>query len=347
MKAERDVEHAKDVSVFVRRFPNSQFSILNPQLILLLLPALSFAQSYSPPRTPEGHPDIQGVWANNTATPLERPKSLEGRAFLTDEEVTALRQRYAEIFAGDGDAAFGDAVFEAVLSEVRVYKPTTFDASTGNYNAFWLVEREFDNRTSLITDPPDGRIPPLVPGAAERIRSTRVRSNDGPEGRSLAERCITYGVPDLLAGYNSYYEIVQTQDHVLIHAEKIHDARIIPLDGRPHTPPSIKSWLGSSRGRWEGDTLVVESKHFRSPFRGASDQLVITERYTRIGPNTLNYEVTIDDPQTWTRPWTFMIPLKRTDEKIYEYACHEGNTAMAGILAGARAEEARAAASAK
>jgi hypothetical protein len=317
-------------------------------IVLLLLACQAHANDdaktkpYSPPRTADGKPDFQGVWANNNATPLERPKMLEGRAFLTDEEVQALRKRYAEIFAGDGDAAFGDGVFEAVLSQVKTYKPTSFDVATGNYNAFWLVERDFDNRTSLITDPADGRIPALVPGAQDRRARFRGRTNDGPEGRSLAERCITYGVPDLLAGYNSYYEIVQTSDHVVIHAEKIHDARIIPLDGRPHTPPVLRSWLGNSRGHWDGDTLVVETKHFTSGFRGASDQLVITERYKRIGPNTLNYEVTIDDPQTWTRPWTFMIPLKHTNEKIYEYACHEGNSSLAGILAGARAEEARA-----
>ena len=296
------------------------------------------ATKYSPPRTAEGKPDFQGVWTNNSATPLERPQSLHGRARLTDEEVAALKKRYAEIFAGDGDAAFGDGVFEAVLSDVKKYKPTVFDASTGNYNAFWLVEREFDNRTSLINDPADGRIPAMTPAAMKRPRAMR-GNNDGPEGRSLAERCITYGVPDLLAGYNSYYEIVQTADHVVIHAEKIHDARIIPLDGRPHTPPTLKSWLGNSRGRWDGDTLVVETNHFTSGFRGSSDKLVITERYTRVSQNTLNYEVTIDDPQTWTRPWTFMIPLRHTQDKIYEYACHEGNSSLAGILAGARAEE--------
>jgi hypothetical protein len=298
--------------------------------------------AYSPPRTVDGKPDLQGIWANNSATPLERPKSLHGRALLTDEEVAALRKRYAEIFAGDGDAAFGDGIFEAVLSDVKKYKPTTFDASTGNYNAFWLVEREFDNRTSLINDPPDGRIPALADGAAGRQARRTPRSNDGPEGRSLAERCISYGVPDLLAGYNSYYQIVQTTDHVVIHAEKIHDARIIPLDGRPHTPAALKAWLGTSRGRWDGDTLVVETRNFTNGFRGASEQLVITERYTRVSANTLNYEVTIDDPDTWTKPWTFMIPLRHTDELIYEYACHEGNSSLAGILAGARVEETQA-----
>lgn len=297
---------------------------------------------YQPPRTADGKPDLQGIWANNSATPLERPKMLNGRALLTDEEVAALRKRYAELFAGDGDAAFGDGVFEAVLSDVKKYKPTVFDASTGNYNAFWLVEREFDHRTSLINQPADGRIPPLTPEAMKRPSRFRM-TNDGPEGRTLAERCITYGVPDLLAGYNSYYQIVQTSDHVVVHAEKIHDARIIPLDRRPHTPAALKSWLGDSRGHWDGDTLVVETRNFTNGFRNASDQLVITEKYTRVSPVTLNYEVKIDDPQTWTQPWTFMIPLRRTDEKIYEYACHEGNSSLAGILAGARAEERSAA----
>lgn len=296
------------------------------------------AGEYSPPRTSNGKPDLQGVWTNNSATPLERPKMLAGRARLTADEVAALKKRYAELFAGDGDAAFGDGIFEAVLSDVKKYKPTVFDASTGNYNAFWLVEREFDDRTSLIIDPSDGRIPALVAGATKRPSSMRF-SNDGPEGRNLAERCITYGVPDLLAGYNSYYEIIQTPAQVVVHAEKIHDARIIPLDGRPHLPAALHSWLGNSRGRWDGDTLVVETRNFTQGFRNASRQLLITERYTRVSAMTLEYEVTIDDPQTWSRPWTFMIPLRHTDEMIYEYACHEGNSSLAGILAGARAEE--------
>jgi hypothetical protein len=333
-----------------------------PALLILILSALGLApaiaadgaktgasKAYSPPRTPDGKPDLQGIWANNNATPLERPKSLEGRALLTREEVDALRKRQDEIFAGDGDAAFGDAIFEAVISDVHKYKPTTFDVTTGNYNAFWLVERDFDNRTSLITDPADGRMPPLTDAAKERnTQSLRNRSaSDGPESRSLSERCITFGVPDLLAGYNSYYQIVQTPRTVVLHAEKIHDARVVPLDGRPHAPAAVRDWYGDSRGHWEGDTLVIDTVNLKSSFRGASEQLHLIERFTRAGPDTLHYEVTFDDPATWSRKWTLMIPLKRTDDHIYEYACHEGNSGLAGILSGARAEERQAAAEKK
>jgi hypothetical protein len=320
-------------------------------LVALLTCSSSFAadavtsgKPYSPPRTSDGKPDLQGVWANNNATPLERPKILAGRALLTPAEVEALRKRQEEIFGGDGDAAFGDAIFEAVLSDVKKYTPTTFDASTGNYNAFWLVERDFDNRTSLITDPPDGRIPATTEEARQRNQRATARraGNAGPEARSLAERCITFGVPDLLAGYNSYYQIVQTPKSVVLHTEKIHDARIIPIDARPHAPSVIRSWTGDSRGRWEGDTLVVDTVNLKNSFRGASEDLHLIERFTRVGPNTIHYEVTFDDPATWTRQWTLMIPLRRTDDLIYEYACHEGNHGLAGILSGARAEERQA-----
>jgi hypothetical protein len=314
----------------------------NKQIVLAALAsfcaiAASAADTYSPPRTADGKPDLQGIWANNTATPLERPDMLKGRALLSDQEVAALKKRYAEIFAGDGDAAFGDEIFVSVLSEVQKYKPTVFDASTGNYNAFWLVAREFDNRTSLITDPADGKIPPIVSQRTDRTFPGM--SAEGPESRGLSERCITFGVPDMLAGYNSYYQIVQTNDYVVFYSEKIHDARVIPLTTRPHSPKVVTSWMGDSRGHWEGDTLVVETTNLRSTFRGASEDLKLTERFRRAGPKTLNYQVTVNDPKTWARPWTFMIPLKHTDEHIYEYACHEGNTAMVGILAGARAEE--------
>ncbi|HTE43093.1 MAG TPA: hypothetical protein VK629_19880 [Steroidobacteraceae bacterium] len=303
------------------------------------------AKKYSPPRTFDGKPDLQGIWANNNATPLERPKILEGRAELSPVEVDALRKRQEEIFAGDGDAAFGDAIFEAVLSDVQKYKPTTFDASTGNYNAFWLVERDFDNRTSLVTDPSNGKIPPMLASARERnLREMRDRgAADGPESRTLSERCITYGLPSLLAGYNSYYQIVQTQDTVMIFTEMVHDARVIHLDGRPHASGKIRDWYGDSRGKWEGDSLVVETKNLRNGFRGSSADVRMIERFTRVGPNTINYEVTVDDPSTWAQKWTLMIPLKHKNEQIYEYACHEGNSSLAGILAGAREEERRAA----
>jgi hypothetical protein len=301
---------------------------------------------YTPPRTVDGQPDLQGVWANNNATPLERPKVLEGRAFLNEQEVAALKKRAGELFGGDGDAAFGDSIFEAVLSDVKKYKPTTFDTETGNYNAFWIVERDFDNRTSLITDPSDGKLPPLTADGERRRAATAdalaaKNSANGPEDRPLSERCITFGVPDLLAGYNSYYRIFQTKDYVAINTERIHDTRIIPLDGRAHAPDVIHSWMGDSRGHWEGDTLVVETTnlHPQGIFIGTTDKLRLTERFTRIGPKTIKYEATLNDPATWTRPWTLMIPLKHTDEEVYEYACHEGNSGMTGILAGARALE--------
>lgn len=299
------------------------------------------SKPYSPPRLPSGKPDLQGIWANNNATPLERPRMLADRAYLTPQEVDALRKRQEEIFGGDGDAAFGDAIFEAVLSDVAKYKPTTFDASTGNYNAFWLVERDFDNRTSLITDPSDGRIPPLTEAAKLRAQQNPRNRNlsEGPEARNLSERCITFGVPDLLAGYNSYYQIVQSDTAVVFYAEKIHDARIIYLDNKPHLPKSMRTWFGDSRGRWDGDTLVVETINLKAGIRGASENLRLIERFTRVGANTMHYEATVDDPTTWTRPWTLMIPLKRTEDHIYEYACHEGNSSLAGILAGARADE--------
>src|SRR5262245_6913072 len=302
---------------------------------------------YTPPKTADGQPDLQGVWANNNATPLERPKMLAGRQFLTEQEVEALKKRSAELFAGDGDAAFGDSIFEAVLSDAKKYTPTTFDTKTGNYNAFWLVERDFDNRTSLITDPPDGRMPPMTPDAQKRAAAQadgfKESGTTDPENRGLSERCITFGVPDLLAGYNSYFQIIQSPGYVVFLSEKIHDARIIPLDGRPHVASTLKQWTGVSRGRWEGNTLVVETRNLKGSFRGASDNLQLTERFTRVGPKQVNYEITFNDPATWTKPWTLMVPLRHSDDLVYEYACHEGNSGLEYNLKGARAEEKAAA----
>jgi hypothetical protein len=302
--------------------------------------------AYVPPKTADGQPDLQGVWANNTATPLERPKTLEGRALLTPQEVAAMQKRSNELFGGDGDAAFGDAIYEAVLSDVQKYKPTTFDKDTGNYNAFWIVGREFENRTSLITDPPDGRLPPMTESAKKQMEQLFTGQTghefDSHLNRPLSERCISFGFPDLLAGYNSYYQIVQGPGYVAILSERIHDVRIIPLDGRPHLPKNVRLMLGDSRGHWEGNTLVIDTTNFSSSsnFRGAtSENMHLVERYTRTAPDRVTYQATISDPSTYTKPWSLMIPLRHTDDAVYEYACHEGNSAMIGVLAGARAQE--------
>jgi hypothetical protein len=295
-------------------------------------------------RTVDGHPNLEGVWANNVITPLQRPVELKGRARLTPEEVARLKSRIAELFAGDGDAAFSDGVFLAALSEEKQFKSS--DAATGNYNHFWLSERTFDNRTSLITDPPDGRFPELIPAAQARQQAalalTKTSPADGPESRSLTERCITFGIPNVIAGYNSNFQIMQSRDYVVLLSEMIHDARVIPLNGGPHVGKDIRNVLGVSRGRWEGDTLVIETTNFApggNIFLNTSDQLKLTERLTRVSENTLEYAFTVEDPGTWTRPWSAMIPWQRMDSKIYEYACHEGNIGMTGILSGHRAQE--------
>ena len=305
-------------------------------------PKTSAAKGWTLARTPDGQPDLQGVWSNNTVTPLERPKQFGTRQFLTDEELTTLKQRAAQLFAGDGDAAFGDTLFETLLTDTKKF--VSRDGRTGDYNQFWLVERDWNNRTSLITDPPDGRLPALTAEGESRqaaAAAARQRPAAGPEDRSLSERCITFGVPRLQAAYNSYYQIVQSSGYVAIMMETIHDTRIVPLDNRPHVPQDIRQWHGDPRGHWEGNTLVVETTNFspKSNFRGAAENLRLVERFTRVGPDTLNYEVTVTDPTIWTRPWTAMIPLRRSTDLVYEYECHEGNSGLAGILAGARAEE--------
>ena len=294
---------------------------------------------WTPPRTADGQPDLQGVWANNNATPVERPAALAGKPLLTDAEVAALKAKAGELFSGEGDAAFGDDVFTAIVSGATKF--TSSDAGTGNYNQFWIADRDFDNRTSLITDPLDGRIPSLTAEAKKRVPTENVRGFDGPESRSLSERCITYGAPRIQAAYNSYYEIFQTRDTVVILMEMIHDARIIPLDARPHVGENIRQWLGDSVGHWEGETLVVDTTNYspKSNFRGSHQHLHVIERFTRVNPNRIDYQITLDDPTTWVMPWTLMIPLKETNEELYEYACHESNEAMVGILSGARAKE--------
>jgi hypothetical protein len=312
-----------------------------------LIAVVSLAQGqWTAPHTADGHPDLQGFWTNNNATPLERPRELAGRERLTDEEVAALRAKAAELFNGDGDAAFGDDVFRAALANVNGTRSgfTSVDGETGDYSSVWTVQRVWDNRTSLITDPQNGRQPALTPEAQARRAvggGFLTRRADGPEDRALAERCITYGSPQLVSGYQSHYQIVQTPMAVVFMTEMIHDVRVIPLDGRPHLSSTVRQWLGDSVGHWEGDTLVVDTANYvpRAFMSISSEQLHVTERFTRTGPETLKYEITIDDPGTWTQPWSLMIPLRRSEDQVYEYACHEGNLGMEGILSGARAEE--------
>ena len=294
------------------------------------------------PRTVDGQPDLQGTWANNNATPLERPVELAGKTTLTDAEVATLKSRSARLFNGDGDAAFGDQLFVALLTNPDKF--VSSDGRTGDYNQFWLPDRVFDNRTSLIVDPADGRIPAMTPASQRRIAAdaaARPVLPAGPEDRSMSERCITFGVPRTQPAYMSYYDIVQSRDTVVFRMETIHDARVIPLDGRSHPGRNVRNLLGDSRGRWEGDTLVVDTTNFspKSNFRGARENLHLVERFTRVGPDRLEYTFTVSDDTTWVRPWTAMIPLQRSRAPIYEYACHEGNLGLAGILAGSRAEE--------
>ena len=302
--------------------------------------------AWTPPLGPDGHPDLQGVWLNNSATPLERPKALEGRQTLTDEEVAELRKRADRLFKNtNADFAGGDAVFLAALADIDHFKSTTATGST-----FEMIEREFDNRTSLIIDPPNGRIPSLTAEAEQRRSATnaiRRRPPEGPEDLTHVERCLTYGAPRLSgtntgAGPLGYYQITQTASHIVLFLEAVHEARIISLDGRPHLPPSLRQWAGDSRGRWEGKTLVVDTTNFsaKNDFMGSSDHLHLVERFARVAPDRIDYQITVDDPTTWMKPWTAVIRLKQSALRLYEYACHEGNyEILRGMFAGARASE--------
>ena len=303
------------------------------------------AKTWTSPRTPDGQPDLQGFWANTRATPVERPQVLEGRPFLTDAEVADLQKRADRLFKdGASDFAAGDNIFLAAFANLERYKnPNSTSSSVG------MVERVFDNRTSLVVDPPDGRIPALTPEAQRRqaAAAARQRLLSGPEDLSNALRCITYGVPRLGGRFAdpdfSYYQILQAPGYVVLMTEAIHEARIIPLGGRPHLPQGVRQWDGDSRGRWEGTTLVVDTTNFSpdSNFMGSGEHLHLVERFTRVASDTINYEITVDDPMTWTKPWTAAIRLtQQAQDTLYEFACHEGNVdIMRGVLGGARADE--------
>jgi len=295
------------------------------------------------PRTADGRPDLEGVWENNSATPLERPAQLAQKPRLSDEELAALEGRARTLLGPNAEAVFGDALYLTLLADTR---PGGLGA-TGSYSQNWLPDRYFEHRTSLITDPADGKLPPITPAGARARASFRFgQVADSAQGMTLQDRCIHYGFPDLFAGYMSVYRITQSPQSVAIQMEKIHDARIIPLDGRAHVSSRIREYLGDSRGRWEGDTLVVETTNFHpngNPMGGytvlSDENLRLTERFRRTAEDTLEYTFTVDNPTMWTRPWTATINWKRSRGELFEYACHEGNYSLRGMLSAARAEE--------
>ena len=301
-------------------------------------------EQWTAPRTAYGHPDLQGVWVSRSATPLQRPAALAGRELLTDAEVSELQQRADELFADDNnDFAAGDSLFLAALGDAD-----SFENPNSTCGALAMLGRRFDNRTSLIVDPPDGRLPPRTASAQRRRAAAAAAAAHpaGPADLSTWVRCLTRGLPRLGgtsgAGIYGYYQIFQTPGYVVLLMETIHDARIIPLDTRPQLPDRIRQWHGAPRGRWEGDTLVVETANFssRATVMGSDRNLRLVERFTRAAADTITYQVTVDDPTAWIAPWTVQLPLTQTDEALYEFACHEGNHyGMIGILAGERREE--------
>jgi hypothetical protein len=292
------------------------------------------AARWTPPRTPDGQPDLQGMWTNATYTPLQRPVELGTKAFYTEQELAQIeKRRLAQAAQSTAPGTTADVHYD--------FDQYGLDRSQG------VVVP--NTRTSLVVDPPDGRIPPVTPEgqrrAAARAEARRQMGGpfDGPENRGLPERCIIWnaGPPILPIGYNSDYQIVQNADYVMILTEMIHDVRIVPLDGRPPLPQGLRQLMGSSRGHWEGNTLVVETTHFtdRNPFQGSSENMRVTERFTRTASDMLKYEFTVNDPDTWAIPWSAEIPMKSIAGPIFEYACHEGNYGLANNLSGARAAE--------
>ena len=311
---------------------------------------------FDPPRLPDGKPDLQGVWDFRTLTPLQRPEDLADKAVLADEEASEIESK----------AAARDAAANAPTENRDETLPVGGDV--GAYNAFWVDQGARvvdDQRTSLIVDPPGGRVPPLQPGIVMQELSlaadlggtlpVRVRAagigTDSHQDRGLSERCLlgfNSGPPMMPVGYNQNVQIFQTSDYVVILHEMVHDSRIVPLDGRDHLPEGIRQWMGDARGRWEGDTLVIESTNFSAKTAsfnpsiaqaaGNGTTLHLTERFRLAAEDTLHYEYTVNDPRTFTRPFTAVLPMKR-GELLFEYACHEGNYGLYNMLAGARAKE--------
>ena len=337
--------------------------------------AAATAKAWVVPRTPDGKPDLQGNWTNETQTPLERMGPQGGT--LTDEQAAAIEQRaqVVEDFrdkASDPNrpappkggesgklAAPGQQSFIEIISEAA-------GGAVGGYNGFWLdpglkvIRIDGVARSSILIDPPNGRVPALTDAGKKRVAEIAAKAKkfgefDHPEMRPLADRClVSFGSnagPPMLPNYfyNNNYTIVQSKDHIVIMTEMNHDARIIRINAKEHAPANIQQWFGDSIGHWEGDTLVVETTNIHPmqlaqpsilwAYRGASENLKVTERFTRTGPDTIRYRFTMDDPSTFTAPFTGELPFNRIDEMIFEYACHEGNYAMSNILSGERSRE--------
>ena len=312
--------------------------------VVALTPMVAAAQSANtaPPRTPWGDPDLQGVWHSSGATPMERPDEYQGRATLTDEKTSQLRTQAAER---------DEQLLRA--ERRRTVAGTNIGAS---YNAFWNERGAPTNRTSMLVDPPDGRFPPLTP-AGEIAKNSRPRGAGSWEDRHIWERCVTRGgMPNAMfpRSYNNNMQVFQAPGVVVMLLEQVHEFRFVPLDDRPPVSPNIGQWNGVSRGHWEGDTLVVTTTNVHpkvsalqpwSVFNsrsGSGEGMTLVERFTRVDADTLEYEIDVNDSQMYTRPWTVAYPFTRSREPLYEYACHEGNYGMEGILSGARYEEAAA-----
>ncbi len=312
-------------------------------VLAFVVPVLAAATAAGQaPKTPWGDPDIQGIWSSSGATPFERPDDFQGRETLTEEEVAEIR---------GATEARNQALLDASAQRTQA------GGNVGAYNNFWMERGARSNRTSMIVDPPNGRFPPLTE-AGEMARNSRPRGDDTWGDRHIWERCVTRGgMPNAMfpRSYNNNMQVFQSPGQVVMLLEQVHELRVVPLDDRPFPPQHVGQWNGISRGRFEGDTLVVETRNLDprvsalqpwSVFsshddEGSGEGLTLVERFTRTGPNSLEYEVEVSDTQMYTRPWTVAYPFERmTDQVMYEYACHEGNIGMEGILSGGRAEDA-------
>jgi hypothetical protein len=296
------------------------------------------SKTYAVPRTEDGQPDLQGFWSNTTYTPLQRPDNVT-KAFYSREE--------AEQAARKASVEESEQTIPGTIPDVH-YDFTQFGLDRSQ-SPFVL-----NLRTSLILDPTDGKLPPLSAEgkkrAAERAEAVRRRGGpfDAAQNQPLSVRCVLMdrnGPPMLAGAYNNTYQILQARGYVMILTEMLHIVRIIPLDGRPQLPQSIRQWHGSSRGRWDGDTLVIETTNFndKSAFQGSSENMRLVERFTRVADDEMLYKFTVEDPATWIKPWSAEVPWKKTEGPIFEHACHEGNYGLGNTLAGARVEEKRAA----